>query len=189
LSDQSIDHTERRTQMARIPRLRAAYFTVGAGAVGALVTGLGLQPASAATHVPFKAVYSGTFIPTDTGFNVSGAGHATKLGSSTNQGTVVMLSQPNESCPTTGFVVTNDETLIAANGDQVTLTILDKRCPVAGEPGIYDGVSTYHITGGSGRFADATGEGTFDGRGDFNFPNNLTFTYTFDGTISVPNGD
>ena len=77
--------------------------------------------------------------------------------------------------------------LTAANGDQVTLTILDMPCPVAGEPGIYDGVSTYHITGGSGRYAGATGEGSFDGRGDFTNPSELTFTYTFDGTVSATN--
>jgi hypothetical protein len=96
-----------------------------------------------------------------------------------------MQSQPNPACPTTGFVVTNDETLTAANGDQVTLTILDEPCPVPGEPGIYDGVSTYHISAGTGRFAGATGEGAFDGRGNFNNPDELTFTYTFDGTITL----
>jgi len=174
--------------MTRSPRKRLAALPVASGALIALVIGVGAQAASAATQVPFKAVYTGSFFPTTTGFSVGGAGHATHLGNTTNQGTVVMLSQPNPTCPTTGFVVTNDEVLTAADGDQVELTILDMPCPVEGEPGIYDGVSTYHITGGTGLFAGASGQGTFDGRGDFTNPNDLTFTYTFDGTISAPNG-
>ena len=167
----------------------AARFIAATIGLIAFLTGLGERAASAATPHPFKAVYTGTFTQTSTGFSIVGAGHATALGRSTNQGTVVFQSQPNPACPTTGFVVTNDEVITAANGDQVTLSILDKPCPVAGEPGIYDGVSTYRITGGTGRFAGASGEGYFDGRGDFTDPNDLTFTYTFDGTISAPNED
>ncbi|HJQ43901.1 MAG TPA: hypothetical protein VJ831_12505 [Jatrophihabitantaceae bacterium] len=170
--------------------LRTPAAVLGAAAVGtlmALVVGVGAQAASAATSVPLKAFYSGTFTPTSTGFAVGGTGHATTLGNSSNQGTVVIQSQPNPSCPTTGFVVINDETLTAADGDQLTLSILDQPCPVTGEPGIYDGVSTYHVTGGTGRFAGASGQGWFDGRGDFTDPNHLTFTYTFNGTVSAPN--
>src|SRR5689334_20579131 len=100
----------------------------------AFVAGVGAQAATAATPHPFRASYSGTFTQTSTGFDVVGAGRATSLGVSRNQGTVVMQSQQNPACPTTGFVVTNDEVLTAANGDQVTLTILDRPCPVAGEP-------------------------------------------------------
>ena len=169
----------------RTSRMRSWQLLVAATALIAVVTGVGAHAASAATLHPFKAVYSGTFTPTSTGFSVVGAGHATTLGLSTNQGTVVIQTEPNPACPMTGFVVTNDETLTAASGDQVTLSILDKPCPVTGEPGIYDGVSTYHITGGTGRFAGASGEGTFDGRGDFTDPSDLRFTYTFDGTISA----
>jgi hypothetical protein len=166
--------------------MRAALLPMGAGAVLVLALGVGVQAASATAQVPFKAYYSGTFTPTDTGFSVVGTGHATTLGNTANQGTVVIQSQPNPSCPTTGFVVTNDEILTAADGDQVTLSILDEPCPVAGEPGIYDGVSEYHVTGGTGRFAGATGKGSFDGRGDFTNMNHLTFSYTFHGTISAP---
>jgi hypothetical protein len=165
--------------------LRAALLPIGA--LLALPTFAGMQPASAATPAPFRASFAGTFTPTDTGFSVGGQGRATLLGKSTNQGTVVMQSQPNPACPTTGFVVTNDEILTAANGDQVTLSILDMPCPVPDSPGFYDGVSTYHVTGGTGRFAGASGQGTFDGRGDFNDPSHLTFTYTFDGTLTAPN--
>ena len=142
--------------------------------------------AAAAPIAPFKAFYAGSFTGTTTGFSVGGTGHATLLGSSTNSGTVVMQSEPNPTCPTTGFVVTNNETITAADGDQITITILDAPCPVQGEPGIYDGVSQYVITGGTGRFAGATGTGSFDGRGNFNTPDHLTFTYSFNGTISTP---
>jgi hypothetical protein len=170
-------------------RKRAIGTAAATAAVTALVVGVGAPAASATTattQLPFKAFYSGSFTPTSTGFSVSGTGHATELGASSDLGIVVMQPQPNPACPTTGFVVTNDEILTAANGDELTLTILDRPCPVAGEPGIYDGVSTYHVTGGTGRFSGATGQGTFDGRGDFNDPDHLTFTYTFDGTVSAP---
>lgn len=170
-------------------RTRAAQLALGTSAVVALVIGAGTQAASAATQVPFKGVYTGSFTQTDTGFSVGGTGHSTMLGNSSNQGTVVIQSQPNPTCPTTGFVVTNDEIFTAADGDQLALSILDMPCPVAGEPGIYDGVSTYHITSGSGRFAGASGQGSFDGRGDFTNPYDLTFTYTFNGTISAANED
>jgi hypothetical protein len=143
--------------------------------------------AVAAPTAPFNATYVGSFSGTTTGFSVRGTGHATLLGSSTNRGAVVMQSEPNPTCPTTGFVVTNNETLTAANGDHITITMLDEPCPVQGEPGIYDGVAQYVITGGTGRFVRATGTGTFDGRGDFNKPDDLTFTYSFNGTISTPN--
>jgi hypothetical protein len=166
-------------------RRRPALAPIAIGALTALVIGAGAHAASAATALPLKALYSGSFTQTSTGFSVLGTGHATQLGNSSNQGTVVMQPQPNPNCPTTGFVVTNDETLAAADGDQLTLTILDEPCPVQGEPGIFDGVSIYHITGGTGRFAGATGQGRFDGRGNFTNPSELTFTYTFNGTVSV----
>jgi hypothetical protein len=166
-----------------------ATFLAGAAALMTCVIGIGVPAASAATLTPFKAFYSGSFTATTTGFSVRGAGHATTLGLSKNHGTVVIQAQPNPACPATGFIVINDEILTAADGDQLTLTILDKPCPVDGEPGIYDGISTYSITGGTGRFAGASGKGMFDGRGDFTDPNNLTFTYTFNGTISIPNED
>lgn len=175
--------------MTRKTRRPARRILVAATALIAFVAGVGAHAASAATIRPFKGFYSGSFTPTTTGFSVVGAGRATSLGLSKNQGIVAMQAQVNTSCPTTGFVVTNDEILTAANGDQVDFAILDQPCPVAGEPGIYDGVSTYQITGGTGRFAGASGEGTFEGRGDFTDPSNLTFTYTFDGTISAPNED
>lgn len=173
-------------------RARLALIGVATGTLTALATGVGAQPASAdsaATRAPFKAHYAGSFTATSTGFSVSGSGNATLLGMTENNGTVVMQPQANPACPSTGFVVTNDEVLTAANGDQVVLTILDMPCPVPGQPGIYDGVSTYHITGGTGRFAGANGHGSFDGRGNFNNPDDLTFTYTFSGTISVPNNN
>ena len=163
--------------------------TVQLVTAGALLAAAALtvpQAASAETQAPFKARYTGTFTPTDTGFSVVGAGHATLLGRTTNEGTVIMQPQANPACATTGFVVTNDEVLTAADGSRITLSILDMPCPVTGEPGIYDGVSTYHITGGTGRFVNASGEGRFDGRGDFTDPNHLTFVYTFLGSITAP---
>jgi hypothetical protein len=50
---------------------------------------------------------------------------------------------------------------------------------------VYQGVGTYAVTGGTGKFAGATGQGTFTGTGDFI---NGTSACTFDGTIFAPRG-
>jgi len=48
--------------------------------------------------------------------------------------------------------------------------------------GIYHGVGTYVVTGGTGRFARATGSGVFDGTGNFNTG---TIICALTGTISI----
>ena len=79
-------------------------------------------------------------------------------------------------------MVQNTQTLTAANGDQIFLSITDHPCP-AGGPGLFSGSDPYTITGGTGRFTGATGQGTFVGNGNFN---NNTFTYMFSGEMSAP---
>ena len=172
--------------------VRKVYFlptlsAIGMSATLALVVSAGPHTALAATQVPFTAQFSGaiTFSPTASGFpvHVSGAGDASHLGRSTNSGTVVLLNETNTACPATGFVVLNTQTLTAANGDQIFLTITDHPCP-AGGPGLFSGSDPYTITGGTGRFSGASGQGTFVGNGNFN---NNTFSYTFSGEILSPN--
>jgi phage-related minor tail protein len=79
-----------------------------------------------------------------------------------------------------GFLVEMQDTFTAANGDQVTTAITMQLCPIA--PGIYHGVGTYVVTGGTGRFASATGSGVFDGTGNFNTG---TIICALTGTISI----
>jgi hypothetical protein len=143
-----------------------------------VVMALAAMPAVAQEQLPFSGTYSGTVAFTGpTSAALQGSGTASHLGKSTMVGTVQVVG-PASSC-SDGFAAQLMITLTAANGDQLFLVVTDESCQVA--PGMFEGTGTYEITGGTGRFADATGSGTFDGRGDFTTG---TFIQTFDGTIS-----
>ena len=137
-------------------------------------------PVSASEQVPFYAVFEGTVGftgPSSAAF--SGSGIATNLGKSEVQGIAAVLSGPAPGCGTLGgFPARHTDTVTAANGDQLYVVVDDVTCQI--EPGIYRGVGTYHITGGTGRFAGATGYGAFEGHGDFNVGK---FRMTFSGTV------
>ena len=149
--------------------------------------GIAANSASAAAghQVPFRASYSGT-----AAFNsaagtalFTGTGIASHLGLSTNVNNITVVPGTT-SCPG-GFVNVNKETLIAANGDTLELTgPHDVACPT--RPGVVHGTGDWTVTGGTGRFAGATGQGTFDGGADFN---KGTFSFQLTGTISAPGGD
>lgn len=142
------------------------------------IIGMGANSAPAAgVQVPFSASYSGT-AATDLTF--SGTGTATHLGRIANNGYAV-ITGPSSSC-LEGFANTNYQTLTAANGDSLTLTSSDEACPIG--QGVYRGTGHYVVTGGTGRFSGATGQGTFDGRADFT---QGVFTFQLTGTISAPN--
>ena len=149
--------------------------------------GIGANSASAAAghQVPFRASYSGTAaFNSATGTALfTGTGIASDLGRSTNVNNITVLSGP-VNCPG-GFANKNVETLTAANGDQLMLTgPHDVGCPT--RPGVVHGTGDWTVTGGTGRFAGATGQGTFDGGADFN---KGTFSFQLTGTISAPGGD
>jgi hypothetical protein len=147
--------------------------------------GIAGNPASAAgTHqVPFQASYSGTAAFTSaTTALFTGTGIARHLGRSTNVNHIT-VSGP-ASCPG-GFANINVETLTAANGDTLVLTgDHDQGCPIG--PNAVHGTGDWTVTGGTGRFAGATGQGTFDGVADFN---QGTFSFQLAGTISAPGGN
>ena len=131
-------------------------------------------------QVPFNAFYSGTSVrPNLTTAIFSGKGIATHLGSSTNEGYVVVTG-PYGSCPG-GLASDHYETLTAANGDTLMLISYDNACPTS--PGIYRGIGHWVVTGGTGRFRDASGHGMFDGYSDFN---QGVFRIQFTGTIRTP---
>ena len=143
-----------------------------------VVMALAAMPAVAEERLPFSGTYRGTVAftgPASAAFQ--GSGTASHLGKSTIVGTVQAVG-PASSC-SDGFAARHMITLTAANGDQLFLVVTDDSCQVA--PGEYEGTGTFEITGGTGRFADATGSGTFDGRGDFNTG---TFLQELEGTIS-----
>ena len=147
--------------------------------------GIGANSASAAGHqVPFQASYSGTAAFTSaTTALFTGTGIASHLGRSTNVNHITVTG-PATSC-SGGFANVNRETLTAANGDKLELTGLhDVGCPT--RPGVVHGTGDWTVTGGTGRFAGATGQGTFVGGADFN---KGTFSFQLTGTISAPGGD
>jgi hypothetical protein len=137
--------------------------------------------AASGGQVPFNGSYSGTAtLTSSTSATFSGTGIATQLGFSTNKGNSVVTG-PDNSCPG-GLANNHYETLTAANGDTLTLISYDVACPTS--PWMFHGTGHWVVTGGTGRFSGAAGQGTFDGHSDFN---QGVFSFQLTGTISVPN--
>jgi hypothetical protein len=141
-----------------------------------------ISVSAAGTHeVPFEGSYSGTAVLTSpTSATFSGKGIATHLGASTNEAYSVVTG-PDSSCPG-GLANDHHETLTAANGDTLMLISYDVGCPMG--PGMFHGIGHWVVTGGTGRFSGATGQGSFDGHSDFN---QGVFSLQLTGIISAPN--
>ncbi len=139
---------------------------------------LSTNSASAASNqVPFGASFSGNGEPTsETTISWAGTGHAMHMGYIANEGQID-ITGPDSSCPG-GIANVNVETLIAGNGDTLTITSQDVACPTG--PAQFHGTGLWTVTGGTGRFGGATGQGSSDGSGDFNTG---TFTMTLTGTL------
>jgi hypothetical protein len=124
---------------------------------------LSVSVAHAAGEVPFKAEYTSTITFTSPSTaTLAGEGNATHMGRTRTAGS---LTQVGPGGCADGFLAEIQDTLTSANGDQVTIVINLEACPIG--PGIYRGLGTYVVTGGTGRFVGATGEGVFSGIGDF----------------------
>jgi hypothetical protein len=139
--------------------------------------------AAGAHEVPFTGSYWGTAAFTSaTTITFSGTGSATYLGRGANEGNVVVTG-PDTSCPG-GIANINYETLTAANSDTLMLTSYDVACPIG--PGALHGTGHWVVTGGTGRFSGASGQGTIDGHADFN---QGVFGFHLTGSLSAPNQD
>jgi hypothetical protein len=151
--------------------LRAVVLAIGLMAVA--LPNVSAAPGGAS----FVSSYAGTgaFTSAST-VHFSGSGKATLLGASTNTGDVVIHGL-DPSCPG-GLANTNVETLRAANGDVLVLTMQDVSCPVA--TNVYHGTGHWEVTGGTGRFLGATGQGSIEGDADFN---QGTFAIAMVGTV------
>ncbi|HVQ42020.1 MAG TPA: hypothetical protein VMS54_07435 [Vicinamibacterales bacterium] len=127
------------------------------------VTGSGAVLANQA--VPFKGNGTNSFTGgSGNTVTASGSGQATLLGEYTRTEALTFTSPVDF----TGWVV-----FVAANGDEL-------RCDMTGQFVSATGaVGTYVITGGTGRFANATGQAEF--RASLTSPG--TFDVTFDGTV------
>jgi hypothetical protein len=140
---------------------------------------LSVSAAHADEQRPFKADYTSTITFTSPSTaTLAGEGTATHMGHALTTGSLAQVGAAT-SCAD-GFLAELQDTLTAANGDQVTIVINLEACPIA--PGIYQGAGTYFVTGGTGRFVGATGEGVFSGIGDFNTG---TVACRLEGTISM----
>ena len=139
----------------------------------ALVLGSSIVTAAAWTNeVPFRGSGSGQITgmtpgPTGVAITAIGDGTATQLGKFTR--TESLLLNPN-----TG-TFTGTITFIAADESELY-------CEVdGGFTGPNTAAGTYTITGGTGRFADASGEANFAVVQD-----EATFTFEFAGSIETP---
>jgi hypothetical protein len=152
-------------------------------AIAAIIASVGLMPASAKGPAPFQAEVSGAFTYADaTHLILVGEGTASFLDKITSSGAIAFLGPAD--CG--GFRFHDDETLtsVAPPADQISFSLDADACPTA-TAGVYQIQGRYTVSGGSGRFAGASGKGTADGEGDFN-SSIMTFRYTLKGTISRP---
>jgi hypothetical protein len=70
-------------------------------------------------------------------------------------------------------------TIVAANGDSVSFDYVGVLDALTGE-----GTGSFTFTTGTGRFADVSGQGTFDALIDLSFPTGQPMTVTLEGNIS-----
>jgi hypothetical protein len=142
---------------------------------------LGLAgPAAAGEQVPFKGRFEAVVTmmtplqPPFVFLLVEGTGNATHLGRFTLTSPVVGDTSTQAATGTYEFTAANGDTLTADFTGQATPT------PI---PGVLFIVDTATITGGTGRFADATG--SFISTHVFDPATGITIG-SFDGTISSP---
>ncbi len=110
-----------------------------------------------AAETPFKGTFNGVETG-ETAFPIrsitrEGAGSATYLGKYTSHLTAQINLLTSHA--------TGAATFTAANGDTLTTTVEGQATPTT-TPGVLSVVEVYTITGGTGRFADATGTFTLE---------------------------
>ena len=111
---------------------------------------------AAASETPFKgtvrAVETGTVVPPTRFLDRTGTGNATHLGRYTEHVTMAINLPTMASTGAARFTAANGDVLLATVAGQATRT----------SPTTLSIVEVYTITGGTGRFADATGTFTLN---------------------------
>ena len=157
--------------------------SITASGDNATITGIPAEgvAGSAAKEVPFEGRLEGggtiVFEPSPSPFffvDFKGTGHATHLGRFTVEG-------PHRVNSATGIAI-GSFTFTAANGDTLTADFIGVGIPTV-TPGVFSIVETATITGGTGRFAGATG--SFRVERLVEFATGVT-SGSFEGTISSP---
>jgi hypothetical protein len=117
---------------------------------------LAAPSAGRADTVPFEGSFEGMFAinPLTLHLHFEGDGLASHLGDSE----IIGDSQLAPDGPGCLEIVADAVTLTAANGDQLFLTNVGEDC--FDETGHIVGSATFRVTGGTSRFAGATGSGT-----------------------------
>lgn len=138
-------------------------------------------PTALAVHsTPFNGKGSGTFTDTSlTTVLITGTGYYDHLG-------LTALRFPSTitgKAECGGFTATERDTYTGANGDSVFQTVNDTICPT-GTPNASTLNGSFTITGGTGRFAHASGSGTVHASIAFTSATTGTFAGTQTGTIS-----
>jgi len=131
-------------------------------AILAVLAVLRAFPAAFATHSrPLNGSFSGSFTITSTmpttKATITATGHFEHLGMTTFEGKAAATGMSE--CG--GFTATEQETFTAANGDQIFASATDVACPTS-NPNVIHVTASATITGGSGRFAHASGSFTTD---------------------------
>ena len=145
------------------------------------LTILSAFPAAFATHsTPFNGSGSGTFTDTSlTTVLITGTGYYDHLGL-TN---LLFPSTITGRAACGGFTATEKDNYTGASGDSVYLTVHDTICPTS-TPGAFHLSGNFIVTGGTGRFVDASGSGTVSASVTFTSATSGTFAGTQSGTIS-----
>jgi hypothetical protein len=140
----------------------------------------GFAPAEEKITLPFQGRVTATW---DNVFNAlfsppahfTGGGPVTHMGDTIQSG-ILTLSFPDQNGFAPGY---GSVTIVAANGDSVSFDFQGILNASTGE-----GVGAFTFTGGTGRFAGATGQGTFDALIDLSVPTAQAMTVTLTGEIS-----
>jgi hypothetical protein len=139
-----------------------------------------LPAAFASVSSPFNGNGSGTFVDTSlTTVLITGTGHYDHLG-------LTSLRFPSTitgSAACGGFTATEQDTYTGASGDSVFQTVHDTICPTT-TPNAFTLTGSFTVTGGTGRFANASGSGTVQASITFTSATGGTFSGTQTGTIT-----
>jgi hypothetical protein len=142
----------------------------GTAPVGARCTGAIQITDADQSGNPTNAVYGG-----DCGAN---------LGIKGMQGAITVTGAASSSvCGSAGgFAAQHSDTLTSADGSRLFVRVLENACQEG--LGAYHCIGTYTVTGGTGRFAAATGSGEFDGHVSFKPDGSGSFQAMYIGQLS-----
>ena len=156
------------------------WIVAGAALIAGVISLSAATPALAnSSQRPFRATLTETLSVEGP---LSGSGNATHMGKVSDSGS---LSVDKSNFPVS-LVFSATGTLTAANGDEVFFSYVVTQTDTASPPqGMnYDESGNYTITGGTGRFAGATGSGTISGTCVSSFTSTIgTCNDTWTGTI------